>query len=510
MNFYSSGGLGNLLFQHHAAYALARDKSLPLITQGIYPTAPDRPCIARYTRLFQHVHLVDTLPPPQFVEDAHDLRYRPIPDNVTCIKGYFQSWKYFKKYQHEIRDLLRSNEQNTWYTVRSKYMSIKGDKRTVCLHIRLGDNLENPIHCLQPESYYTDAMKKFPGQRFIAFSDSPEIAKTYECIKEHDVVFVDEDDPVAAFFMMSLCDDFIIPNSTLSLMAWHMRENTSDAIIHSTPNWHKNNAYITDMGDMLGTYPSLREILLEQGVPFSNGKIVIPEWVNSVKIDVGLRYDAPHIQNWITQNERCLVFGFEANKRAIDYMFATPEERQNICIDDYFMPPDHRWTCLDYSQIGKRCYILPVALDLVDEPQLKTFYIVKRTPTSGEDCCSLLRPVQEFCSDPETTQVMVYPLSHFMNLFPPDTIIDYIKTDVQGKDLDVIKSAGDFIRRVIYVTVEENTHQYEGSETNTLQVVAAYLQTKGFIHVQHPNTQDYTFLNGLFLDKANIYIWQKG
>ena len=97
-----------------------------------------------------------------------------------------------------------------------------------------------------------------------------------------------------------------------------------------------------------------------------------------------------------------------------------------------------------------------------------------------------------------------------MNLLPNDTLIDYIKTDVQGKDLDVIKSAGDSIRRVIYVTVEENTHQYEGSEKNTLQVVAEYLRTKGFMHVHHPDTHDYTFLNGLFQDKAGIYIWQKG
>lgn len=510
MNFYSGGGLGNLLFQHHAAYTIARDKNLPLVTQGVYPTAPDRPCFAHYRNLFRHVYLTDTLPPPEFIEDAHDLRYRPIPEHVTCIKGYFQSWKYFNKYQKDIRDLLRTNEQEKWNKVRDRYTSIKGEKRTVCLHIRLGDNLQNPIHCLQPESYYANAMKKFPGQRFLMFSDSPDLAQTFDCVKAHDVVCIDEDDPVAAFFMMSLCDDFIIPNSTLSLMAWHMRENTHDAIIHSTSDWHKNNAYITDMKDMLGAPISLREILLEQGVPFSNGKIVIPEWVNSVKIDVGLRYDAPHTQNWMTQNDKCLVFGFEANKRATDYMFATPEERQNIRIDDYFMPPDHRWTCLDYSLIGKKCYIIPVALDLVDEPQLKTFYIVKRTPTSGEDCCSLLKPVQEFCSDPETTDVMVYPLSHFMNLLPNDTIIDYIKTDVQGKDLDVIKSAGDSIRRVVYVTVEENTHQYEGSEKNTLQVVAEYLRTKGFMHVHHPDTQDYTFLNGLFQDKAGIYIWQKG
>jgi hypothetical protein len=293
-------------------------------------------------------------------------------------------------------------------------------------------------------------------------------------------------------------------------MAWHMRENTNDSAIHYTTDWHKNAAYLTNMEDMVGVKPTMRDVLLDQGVPFDNGKIVIPAWVNSVKIDVGLRYDAPHTQNWLTQNENCMVFGFEANKRATDYMFATPEERQKININDYFLAPDSSWTCLDYSLIGKRCYILPVALDLVKEPEMKTFYIVPRSETAGEDCCSLMKPQSDFCSSPEMSKVMAYSLADFMKLLPDGTVVDYIKTDVQGKDLDVIKSAGDYIKQVVFVTTEENTNQYEGSSSNTLCVIKNYLKTKGFLHVRHPNTCDYTFQNIKFSHMGNIYIWQRG
>jgi len=253
MNFHAAGGLGNLLFMHHAAYAHARENNISMLyTRGRYDTAPDRPCIEHYSKLFRHVNFVGQLPPPDFQEPHDDLTYRKIPESARCLHGYFQSWKYFNKYQTEIRDLLRFNEQDKWDRIVQMYNSVKGDKRTVCLHIRLGDNINNPVHCLQTESYYENAMKRFPGQRFIAFSDSPDIAKNYSIVKNSDVVFIDEDDPVFAFFFMSLCDDFIIPNSTLSLMAYHMRENTKDALIFYTPNWHHNNSYKLSMEDMVG------------------------------------------------------------------------------------------------------------------------------------------------------------------------------------------------------------------------------------------------------------------
>lgn len=510
MQFWSGGGLGNLLFQHHAAYSRARDLNLELFTIGSYDTAADRPCVIHYRKLFRHVNFVDALWPPDYEEDARDLSYRSIPVEARRIKGYFQSWKYFKKYQKELRDLLRVNDEDTWAAAQSKYAAIKDHRRTVCLHIRLGDNLNNPVHCLQPDSYYENAMKRFPGQKFIAFSDSPEIAKNLNFVQSADVVFVDEPDPVMTFFMMSLCDDFIIPNSTLSLMAWHMRENTSDAVLYYTANWHKNGAYLTNMEDMVGYTRTMRDVLLDQGVPFDNGKIVIPDWVDSIKIDVGLRYDAPHIQNWLAQNPNCMAFGFEANKRATDYMFATSEERQKININDYFLPSDPSWTCLDYSLIGKRCYIIPVALDLVNEPELKTFYIVPRSETAGEDCCSLMKPQSNFCGNPEVCQVMAYSLADFMKLLPNGRIIDYIKTDVQGKDLDVIKSAGDYIKNVVYATVEQNSNQYEKSEHTTFDVVSEYFKTKGFSYIIHPNTTDYTFLNYAYSNMHGIYIWQRG
>jgi hypothetical protein len=248
--FYAGGGLGNLLFEHHAAYAIARDTNRQLCTWAEYETADHRPCIGTYSKLFSHVKFVRRLPPPDFVEPVNDLRFTTVPDNVDCICGYFQSWKYFKKYQTELRDLLRSNESDTWRSQVERYTAIKGDApRTVCLHVRLGDAIGNDIHHLTPEEYYQNAMKVFPGQRFLVFSDSPDIAKRMEFTG--DVVFVDESDVVSTFFLMSLCDDFIIPNSTFSLMAFHMRENMKDARIHYTTKWHKN-TYITDMDDMIG------------------------------------------------------------------------------------------------------------------------------------------------------------------------------------------------------------------------------------------------------------------
>lgn len=82
--------------------------------------------------------------------------------------------------------------------------------------------------------------------------------------------------------------------------------------------------------------------------------------------------------------------------------------------------------------------------------------------------------------------------------------------DVQGLDLDVLKSAKHFLsEKVVYVTAEPETVAYHGADHNTSGNIASYMTSIGFVQVDHPNTRDPTFLNPKFSDKKDIYIWQK-
>lgn len=44
----------------------------------------------------------------------------------------------------------------------------------------------------------------------------------------------------------------------------------------------------------------------------------IPEKCSHIKIDIGLSYNAPQSQDWLTKEPNLMVFGFEPNPDVID------------------------------------------------------------------------------------------------------------------------------------------------------------------------------------------------
>ena len=228
--FYTCGGLGNLLFQHHAAYTHAKDNGLDLYAfSDLSLNTTDRPAFEHYTDLFTHVKITNQRYHIDY--EAPDGLYRPIPTTARCIKGYFQCYDYFKKYQWEIRDLLRDNV--LFNQKQMKYSDLSKGKITACVHIRRGDYiLYQGIFPLVPESYYDDAMSKFKDVKFLVFCEDFNVIQDWDVWKKYDVTVVDEPEALGAFFLMSCCDHFIIANSSMSLMAYYMRSNEDSQIIY--------------------------------------------------------------------------------------------------------------------------------------------------------------------------------------------------------------------------------------------------------------------------------------
>jgi Glycosyl transferase family 11 len=247
--FIPSDGFGNLMFQHHAAYAYAKENGLELCAVGYYYDT--RPKMYQYARLFSHVKLLGS---PENLEETYEYKrdpqrwrienavrlsgqtavyvepghtYHPIPPGARVLSGYFQSWKYFDAYRIEIRDLLRSNESELWERQKAKYTG------GVCVHVRWGgDGKVRPhIHPITSKMYYEKAMSLFPGARFLVFAEPDAGIQDWDEWKGRDVTFIDEPDPLPTLFLMSLCEHFIIANSSLSLSAYYMRENESARLV---------------------------------------------------------------------------------------------------------------------------------------------------------------------------------------------------------------------------------------------------------------------------------------
>jgi hypothetical protein len=269
--FIPSDGFGNILFQHHAAYAFAKENGLELCAPGWYYDI--RPKFGEYSTLFRHVKILGNKedaanPPPEYFKDPQRWRimnamkytenkavyieprhpYNPIPKEARIISGYFQSWKYFDQFRTEIRDLLRSNEYELFETIKNKYSK----PNTVCLHIRWGGDgfLRNNIHPLTPIEYYEDAVKSFPDHHFIVFCEDLNLVKDLPLWKGLDMEFATEIDPLSTFLAMSVCDHFIIAHSSFSLSAYYMRTNEDARLVHPS-FWFGPDGPKFDMDDIV-------------------------------------------------------------------------------------------------------------------------------------------------------------------------------------------------------------------------------------------------------------------
>ena len=213
----------------------------------------------------------------------------------------------------------------------------------------------------------------------------------------------------------------------------------------------------------------------------------IPENCTHVKLDVGLSWNAPYCQGWLAKEPNLMVFGFEPNPELV---YIIPNGKKKY-IDE------------------KRFSLVPVALSNVDKVEQMDFYI------NNEDCgtSSLFNHDEKHLGRiKKVVKVNVCSLKMFFDNFPWERFeyIDYIKIDAQGSDLNVLKGAGKYLQeRVVYVTAEPDGYQYYGAEECNTNNITNYMLSQNFIKINHPNTQDPTFVNSKFIELAKkIYINQ--
>lgn len=236
---------------------------------------------------------------------------------------------------------------------------------------------------------------------------------------------------------------------------------------------------------------------MEKYVDFSK----IPENIKRIKLDIGLSYNAPHTQLWFENNieNDLYVFGFEPN----------PDCYNSILNKDIKLQNNGHSKRLENKYIDDKYFqLLPIALNNVETETTLDFYCMKN------DCgtSSLNKPIDNGLGEiKEIIKVPIFPLKAFFDLFDWNRfpIIEYIKIDAQGSDIDIVKSAGEYLKKIVYITLEEEKFaNYENIEHNNLNEFQKYFESMNFIMVTHPNTVDPTFLNKNYYhlkDEINIF-----
>jgi len=236
----NNGRLGNQMFQYAALRGIAAARGYdwcipPFNTKRIdnYSLAN---CFVLDSVNLNNQYILDRGFAPTVMERHFhfDKELLELCPNEVSIHGFFQTEKYFKHIEDQIRSDFTFHESIS-KPVR-KFISELKDP--IFLHVRRGDpNLVDARgfkwsytqcseqHPLQPLEYYEQALKLFPeDQEVIIVSDSPEWVFEQELF-EPDRFYISTSEekypdgsytPYADLCLMSLCSGGIIANSSLS------------------------------------------------------------------------------------------------------------------------------------------------------------------------------------------------------------------------------------------------------------------------------------------------------
>jgi hypothetical protein len=228
---YLQGGLGNQLFQIAAALSLAKDNAAePVFDVNMHDLPKQGRKSKNYLKnIFRNLNFSSNLPIKYIYHEPHfhykKIEYAP----GLCLTGYFQSEKYFKKNADYIREVF-SIDKNTHAAIREKYEKDL-EKNPIAVHVRRGDYLQfSDTHPPCPLEYYKLAMASFPeATTFLLFSD--DISWCKENFLQDNVVFIEKNEDIVDFYLISLCNGVILSNSSFSWWAAWLNYNENKRII---------------------------------------------------------------------------------------------------------------------------------------------------------------------------------------------------------------------------------------------------------------------------------------
>jgi len=232
---YLQGGLANFCFQIVAAYSLAIDNKDEAFFYEDIAHQGHNSINSYKDNIFKKINFKSGNPTPSLIFNEVGFEYNKIPyqPNMFMV-GYFQSEKYFKHNRESILDLFSINSEIGHY-IDEKYGYLL-DSNSCSLHVRRGDYLSLPdYHPVCTMDYYRNAIAEFSDDtRFLVFSDDIQWCK--ENFKGDNFHFIEGEKDYVDLYLMSLCNNNIIANSSFSWWgAW--LNNTPNKKVIAPKQW---------------------------------------------------------------------------------------------------------------------------------------------------------------------------------------------------------------------------------------------------------------------------------
>lgn len=256
------GFLGNNLFQLLAGYNLARKNGTDLCVPDTW----------EYGNIFKKNYfrsipknVIENHIKHEYNESGFSYQEIPYQENLN-LNGYFQSPKYFDGLN--VRELLEPKleiKNSIWETFNKQldkpYDEIFAYHKVTAIHVRQGDYKNFPhVFCnLSQTDYYQEAFHKLDDYTdyFLVFSNDIPFCKDYfsGVVGAEKFIFSESDQEksqgnkssVHDLYLMSMCNNFIIANSSFSWWSAYLGDSIKKKVI--TPkNWFMND---TDTKDLI-------------------------------------------------------------------------------------------------------------------------------------------------------------------------------------------------------------------------------------------------------------------
>lgn len=180
----------------------------------------------------------------------YKFKFKPLTKNILLL-GFFESYKFFEEFDDILRKEFKP-ESGKYNTEITEIINTICSTESVCIGIRRGDfeSADNKNFCsVCGSSYYNRAIRymiaRIPKARFFIFTDDPKWVADSVSAPIDTVIIGDDlikfDDKL---YIMSLCKNFIISNSTYIWWAQHLSDAQNKIVIapdkwrNATPDMH--------------------------------------------------------------------------------------------------------------------------------------------------------------------------------------------------------------------------------------------------------------------------------
>lgn len=209
---------------------------------------------------------------------------------------------------------------------------------------------------------------------------------------------------------------------------------------------------------------------------FINSKIASGK---KIRIDIGTSINAPISKYWLDNEDNIFVIGFEPNPNCVFKQNFWNGQYMNIC------------SILDSHPKREDYYHIICGLDNVSEPTKADLFLT----TNNTGCSSLLEPIIQNISGCELDgkiPVQIISAKWFLDKLNYK-MIEMVKIDAQGKDLDIVSSFDNHIKNVIFLDIEGDSTRYYINAPDSKKILGT-LDNLGF-QCYHNLIDNYRFIN---------------